>query len=118
MGSPPPSVGGGTPDTLISMHNLAVLYKSQHHYVRSEQLHVKTLELRRRVLGEEHLDTLMSMNNLGELYRIQGQYAKSELLHIKALEVRRRILGESTPHTDVHAQFGGTVQRPAAVRQS
>ena len=40
----------------------------------------KVLEVRRRVLGEEHPDTLISMNNLAVLYRDQGKYAQAEPL--------------------------------------
>jgi serine/threonine protein kinase len=59
----------------------------------------RALELRRRVLGEEHPDTLTSMNNLVELYGYQGQLAKSEALCTKILELRRRVLGDEHPDT-------------------
>ena len=59
----------------------------------------RALELRRRVLGDEHPDTLASTNNLAELYRDQGKYAKAEQLYAQALEVLPRVLGEQHPHT-------------------
>ena len=51
------------------MNNLAVLYNAQSRYEEAESLHVKTLEIRQRVLGEEHPDTLQSINNLALLYK-------------------------------------------------
>ncbi|MCP4707218.1 MAG: tetratricopeptide repeat protein, partial [Planctomycetes bacterium] len=43
---------------------LAILYQKQERYDQAESLNIKTLEVRRRVLGEEHPDTLRSMNSL------------------------------------------------------
>ena len=40
------------------MNNMASLYMDQGRYDEAEPLHVEALELRRRVLGEEHPDTL------------------------------------------------------------
>ena len=59
----------------------------------------RALEIRRRILGEEHADTLVSMNNLAGLYKSQGQFAKAEPLIVKALEISRRVLGEEHPDT-------------------
>ena len=57
-----------------------------------------TLEVRRRVLGEEHPDTLQSMVNLAVLHHYQGQDSKAEPLLVNALEVSRRVLGEEHPN--------------------
>jgi non-specific serine/threonine protein kinase/serine/threonine-protein kinase len=59
----------------------------------------RALEVRRRVLGEEHPDTLNAMNNLADLYQDQGRYAQAEPLFVKTLQVSRRVLGEEHPHT-------------------
>ncbi len=56
------------------MNNLANLYWKQAHFDKAEPLYVKSLELRRRVLGEEHPDTLGSMNILLNLYSAQGRF--------------------------------------------
>ena len=69
------------------------------HYDGAEPLYVKTLELRRRVLGDEHSDTLHSMHNLALLYQNQGRYDKAGPLHVKTLELKRRVLGEEHPDT-------------------
>ena len=60
---------------------------------------VKALEVRRRVLGEEHPDTLSCHEQPGERVPGQGKFAKAEPLFVKALEVRRRVLGEEHPDT-------------------
>ncbi|UCD75502.1 MAG: serine/threonine protein kinase [Phycisphaerales bacterium] len=57
------------------------------------------LQLRERVLGEEHLVTVSSMNSLANLYQVQGRYDKAALLYVKTLETSQRVLGEEHPHT-------------------
>ncbi len=42
-------------------------------YEEAELLSLKTLEIRRRVLGEEHPDTVKSINNLVMLYEAWGK---------------------------------------------
>jgi eukaryotic-like serine/threonine-protein kinase len=63
-----------------------------------EQLE-RTVEIRRRALGDEHPDTLQSMNNLSVLYLQQGEAPRAEPLLARLLEVRRRVLGEDNPDT-------------------
>ena len=68
-------------------------------YKKAEELYKKALEIRERILGEEHPDTATSYNNLGVVYARQGEYKKAEELYKKALEIRERILGEEHPDT-------------------
>jgi WD40 repeat protein/serine/threonine protein kinase/tetratricopeptide (TPR) repeat protein len=56
------------------------------------------LEIKRRVLGEEHLDTLNSMNNLAWLYEGQGRYDEAYRMFSKSLEIGYRSLGEGDPN--------------------
>jgi len=56
------------------------------------------LEIKRHVLGEEHLDTLYSMNNLAWLYERQGRYDETYRMFSKALEIGYSSLGEDDPN--------------------
>ena len=49
------------------MNDLAGLYLEQQRCADAEPLYLKTLEIRSRVLGEDHSDTLISMKNLAAL---------------------------------------------------
>jgi tetratricopeptide (TPR) repeat protein/tRNA A-37 threonylcarbamoyl transferase component Bud32 len=60
---------------------------------------VRALDLRRRVLGEEHPDTLTTIDELAFLYGHEGKYLEAEKLTAKVLEARRRVLGEDHPDT-------------------
>jgi hypothetical protein len=59
------------------------------------------LEIRKRILGKDHLLTAQSVGNLAALYHAQGKYADAEPLHKEALRIRRGSLGDEHPDTAV-----------------
>ena len=66
---------------------------------RAKQHNEAALDLRQRILGEEHPDTLTSMNNLASTLRQKGDLQGARELQEKELEICRRILGEEHPDT-------------------
>lgn len=56
-------------------------------------LREKTLEMQKRILGDEHPDTLWSRNNLVKSYYYLGQHKKARQLGKQAVEAQQRILG-------------------------
>jgi tetratricopeptide (TPR) repeat protein len=73
---------------------IGTTYKDLGLYPSAEPQMQAALELRQRVLGDEHRDTLESMSNLAQLYRYEGKNAQAEALFTKVLELQRRVLGE------------------------
>ena len=65
--------GAEHPDTLASMNNLALTYRSQGRWKEAEQLFMQVMETTKRVLGAEHSDTLTSMSNLAYTWKSQGR---------------------------------------------
>jgi serine/threonine protein kinase/Tfp pilus assembly protein PilF len=59
----------------------------------------EALEIRRRVLGNEHPDTLTSVGNMGILLKLQGRLTEAEPYYVEALEGKRRVLGDEHPKT-------------------
>ncbi len=59
----------------------------------------EALDIRRRVLGEEHPDTLTSIGRMGMLVGDQGKLAEAERYDREVLEKRRRVLGNEHPDT-------------------
>jgi hypothetical protein len=59
------------------MSNLAVMYKEQTQYEKTEPLLLKALKDRRLKLGDTHPHTLESWNNLIELYEAWGKPEKA-----------------------------------------
>ncbi|WP_414756479.1 CHAT domain-containing protein, partial [Anabaena sp. CCY 9910] len=66
-------------------------------YAEAEPLFHQALEMRKRLLGQEHPDVATSLNNLALLYNRQGRYAEAEPLFHQALEMRKRLLGQEHP---------------------
>ena len=92
-------LGEEHPDTLATMHNLALVLRGQGEHAQARALYEKVLEAWRRILGEEHPDTLATMHNLALVLRDQGELAQARALCEKVLEARRHILGEEHPDT-------------------
>jgi tetratricopeptide (TPR) repeat protein len=72
------------------MNDLAGLYGQQGRYDQAEPLFVKTLEVRRRALGEEHPDTLLSMRNLAELLRAEKKQDQARPYVRQLLALRKK----------------------------
>jgi tetratricopeptide (TPR) repeat protein len=68
-------------------------------YREAQPLYQQALDIRRKVLGEDHADTASSYNNVAYNLNAQGQYAQAQPLYQKALEIRRKVLGEDHPDT-------------------
>jgi CHAT domain-containing protein/tetratricopeptide (TPR) repeat protein len=66
-------------------------------YARAEALDKRSLEIRRKVLGENHPSYAQSLNNLALVYQHMGDYARAEPLCKKASEVWRKVVGENHP---------------------
>jgi tetratricopeptide (TPR) repeat protein len=70
---------------------------AQGKYAQAQPLFEKALEIRRRLLTDDHPDTATSYNNLAADLNVQAKYAAAEPLFGKALEIRRKLLGDDHP---------------------
>src|SRR5919199_545529 len=78
-------------DLSTSLNELAELYYAQGRYEQAEPLYVQALELRKRLVGDNHPDMAMSLSNLAGLYYYQGRFEEAEPLFLQALELRKRL---------------------------
>ncbi|KJZ69219.1 hypothetical protein HIM_11398 [Hirsutella minnesotensis 3608] len=65
----------------------------------AEKHWVDAVDIRKRVLGEEHPDTLSSMAWLASTYSSQGRWKEAEEVQLRAMETSKRLLGEEHPNT-------------------
>jgi hypothetical protein len=65
----------------------------------TEELAVKSMKARRRVLGQEHKDILWSMQMIEYAYRASGRFDAAEELGVQVLETRKKKLGADHPDT-------------------
>ncbi|KAJ7708541.1 hypothetical protein B0H14DRAFT_3172584 [Mycena olivaceomarginata] len=78
---------------------IALVYFEGGWWKDAEALFVVVMEVRKRVLGEEHPSTLTSMASLASTYRHQGHWKDAEALEVEVMEMRKRVLGEEHPDT-------------------
>jgi hypothetical protein len=69
-------------------------------YGKAESLFKESLELRKRILGEEDLEVAYSQDNLASLYQKMGGYARAELFLRQSLELKKGLLGEENLERD------------------
>ena len=69
------------------------IYYEQGKYEEAEPLYLKVLEIRKKLLREEHRNITQSLNNLASLYHEQGRYKEAEALYLEALKITEKILG-------------------------
>ena len=62
-------------------------------------MYLQALELRKRLLGDNHPYVATSLNNLAGLYKSQGRYDQAEPLLHRALEIYQQVLGDNHPNT-------------------
>lgn len=89
------------------MNDLAVDLMGLDRYDDAEALLRETVEIQRRVLGDEHPETRRSMNNLANTYRSQGQYDELVALREEILEISRRRFGDEHRETVTAMRFLG-----------
>ncbi|KAF2793317.1 hypothetical protein K505DRAFT_244611 [Melanomma pulvis-pyrius CBS 109.77] len=81
------------------MNNLASTYWNQGQWKEAEELGMQVLEIRKRVLGEEHPNTLLSMYNLAFTLKSRGHSEEAILLLTKCVSLRKQILSPQHPDT-------------------
>ena len=99
-GDPPPTAHRRTtPTPPNSYNNVAYNLNAQGKYAQAQPLYEKALEIRRRLLTDDHPDTANSYNNVAANLNAQGKYAQAQPLYEKALEIHRRLLTDDHPDT-------------------
>ena len=103
------AVGPDDPDTLETMHALAVLQTDRGDYDAAERLFERALEGRRAAFGADHPDTLQTLNHLGLVSISRGRYDRAESLLQGAGRPSRPARPRPYRHAGEHAQPGQTV---------
>ena len=81
-------------DYTISLDDLGEFYYGNKKYSEAEKIFLKSLKLKKEILGEKHIEYAYSSHNLGSFYGERGRYLEAEPLLLKALEIRLTILGK------------------------
>jgi len=81
------------------MGSLAITYDNLGNYADAEKLQIQVLNMRNRLLGEEHPHTITAMENLARTYHNSKKLKDAEQLEIQVVDKRRRIFGHIHPDT-------------------
>ncbi|KAI4260721.1 MAG: hypothetical protein LQ352_000113 [Teloschistes flavicans] len=93
------SLSSVTPKEEEGIAEFALAFSEAGRWKEAEELEVRVMQTRKRVLGEEHPSTLSSMANLASTYWNQGRWKEAEGLEVQVMETRTRVLGEEHPST-------------------
>lgn len=77
--------------------NLGVHYFAHEQWQNPEQIHLKTLEIRKRWLPVAHPKAAMSLYNLRTVCEVQREFAKAEPLLRRVLEILQQTLPPDSP---------------------
>jgi tetratricopeptide (TPR) repeat protein len=65
----------------------------------AKKLSTKSMKVRKKLLGTEHIDTLNSTAMVGLTAKLAGQWKEAEELEVQVMETSLRVLGEEHPDT-------------------
>ena len=68
-------------------------------WIEAEQLELQVMDMRRKLLSEEHPHTLTSMENIALTYWNQGKWIEAEQLEVQVMDMRKKLLGAEHPDT-------------------
>jgi len=105
-------LGKNHPRTVVTLNNLALLYKAMGDYSRAEPLYQRALAICEKTLGPNHHDTATTLNNLAVLYQAMGDYSRAEPLYQRALAICEKTLGPN------HHDTAATLNNLALVYQA
>jgi tetratricopeptide (TPR) repeat protein len=74
--------------------SLGVVFGGEDDFVRALVNHNKALEIRLRILGNDHRDVATSYGNIGNIYFRKKEYDEAIVNHTKALQIRQKLFGE------------------------
>ncbi|MEO0535520.1 MAG: tetratricopeptide repeat protein, partial [Cyanobacteria bacterium P01_A01_bin.123] len=84
-------------DLAETLNQLARIHFLSGDYSEAEPPYLQALQLKQKLLGDEHPDVANSLNNLAGLYFSQGRYSEAEPLYLQSLQLRQKLLGDDHP---------------------
>ena len=79
----------------MSYNNLAINLQALGNHAAAQPLYEKALEIRRRLLSDDHPDIAQSYNNVAGNLDDQGKHAQAQPIFEEALEILRRLLTDN-----------------------
>ena len=93
----------------LLFNSLALLYEKRGDLQKTEEFFLKSMKIKKEVLGENNSDFAMSLNNLAGLYQNVGKLEKAEEFFSKSMKICIDIFGET------HSYVANTMNNLAAL---
>ncbi|KAI5849924.1 hypothetical protein BZA05DRAFT_63506 [Tricharina praecox] len=93
------ALGKDHPDTLATVHSIAITYDNQGDYHKALEWFQRALDGREKALGKDHHYTLATVHNMANTFHQQGDYHKALEWLQRALDGREKALGKDHPDT-------------------
>ena len=94
-----PRTKGSLNEWASLMYNAAWYALTKGNAADAIQLSRTSMELRKKIFGQEHMKTLSSMGMVGLAYDLGVRWKEAEELQVEVMERRKRVLGEEHPST-------------------
>ena len=94
-----PKMGDSLIEWASLMHNVAWYAWSKGSAVEAIQLSETALEVRKKILGQEHEKTLTSMGMVCSSYNLGGRCKEAEEMQVRVVETMKRVLGKEHRET-------------------
>jgi CHAT domain-containing protein len=82
-----------------ALSDIANSYSRLDQFDKAIHNQIRSLEIRKKVLGQDHIFTIRSLNNLASIYYSFGQFQKALPIFIRCLEIQEKIHGNDHPNT-------------------
>jgi len=82
-------------------NNLGLAYFNEGTLLKAIKCHLKALEIKKSIYGEQHAEVVISLNSLGAAYYSISDYPKAIEYHTKSFKIGKIINGANHPNTAV-----------------
>jgi tetratricopeptide (TPR) repeat protein len=93
------AAAGQQPESESSLYRASEYAFKRGNVADAEELALKSMRARQKVLGQEHEDSLWSMGMVASVYALEGRWDEAEKLLVQVLETRKKRLGVDHPDT-------------------
>lgn len=92
--------GADSPQTVLALNNLAMLYKKTGKLKAAEPLYLRALSISEKILPADHPDFAVPLNNLAMYYDSLKDYAKADEYSDRAIKVIETTYGADHPQAE------------------
>ena len=94
-----PRTEGALREWALLLHNAAWYMWRKGSIIEAEKLSTIAMEIRKKILGQEHKETLRSMGMVGLAKSLGGQWDQAEKLQVQVMETCKTVFGAEHPDT-------------------